>query len=57
MFEKTQHEDLNRFMTSGLGKELDTKNRLDMLFDVALAIRDLHITNRFLNSLPFWLHD
>lgn len=57
VFEKTQHGDLNRFMTSGPGKELDTKNRLDMLFDVALAVRDLHTTGRFLNSLPFWLHD
>lgn len=56
VFEKTRWGDLNRFMTSGPGKELDTKNRLDMLFDVALAVRDLHTIGRFLNSLPFWLY-
>jgi len=37
-------------MTSSSGKELDSKNRLDMLFDVALAVRDLHATGRF--SIP-----
>ena len=50
MLEKTRCGDLNRFMTSGPGKELDSKNRLDMLFDVALAVSDLHITGRF--SIP-----
>ena len=48
VFEKTRYGDLNRFMTSGPGKELDSKHRLDMLFDVALAVRDLHATGRFL---------
>ena len=49
VFEKTRYGDLNRFMTSGPGKELDSKHRLEMLFDVALAVRDLHATGRFLN--------
>ena len=51
VFEKTRYGDLNRFMTSGPGKELDSKHRLEMLFDVALAVRDLHATGRFLNAL------
>ena len=49
VFEKTQFRDLDRFMKSGRGKELDSKSRLDMLFDVALAVRDLHATGRYLN--------
>jgi serine/threonine protein kinase len=50
VLEKTRCGDLKRFMTSSSGKELDSKNRLDMLFDVALAVRDLHATGRF--SIP-----
>ena len=52
VFEKTRYGDLNRFMTSGPGKELDSKHRLEMLFDVALAVRDLHATGRYLKP-PF----
>ena len=56
VFEKTRYGDLNRFMTSGPGKELDSKPRLDMLFDVVLAVRDLHAIGRFLKYL-LWRHD
>ncbi len=51
VFEKARYGDLTKFMTSGLGKELDSKHRLEMLFDIALAIRDLHATGRFLKPL------
>ena len=51
VFEKTRHGDLERFMTSGLGIELDFKKRLDMLLDIALAIRDLHAAGRFRGTL------
>ena len=47
VFKKTHHGDLKRFMTLGPGIELDFKNRLDMLLDIALAVRDLHATGRF----------
>ena len=47
VFEKTRYWDLGRFMTSIRGKELDSKSRLDLLFDVALAVRDLHATGKF----------
>lgn len=40
--EKTRCGDLKRFMTTGAGKELSIKARLDILFDVAYAVRDLH---------------
>ena len=56
VFKKTPCGDLNRFMTSGPGKELDSKNRIDILFDVALAVRDLHATGTFLKLL-FRRHD
>lgn len=58
VFEKTRHLDFSRFILSGPGKELDSKSRLDILFDVALAVRDLHAIGRFLNS-PFltWLNE
>jgi hypothetical protein len=46
VFEKTQHGDLSRFMTFGPGKELDIKDRLDLLFDVGFAIRTLHGTGK-----------
>lgn len=52
VFEKTPCGDLNRFMTSGPGQDLNSKNKLDLLFDVALAVRDLHAAGRF--SRPFW---
>lgn len=57
VFEKTRCGDFGRFMASVPGTELDSKSRLDMLFDVALAIRDLHAIGRFLNclSLTTWL--
>ena len=50
VFEKTRIWDLSRFIRSGRGEELDSKSRLNMLFDVALAVRDLHATGRFLNT-------
>lgn len=53
VFEKTSCGDLHRFMTSGPGKDLGPKNRLDLLFDVALAVRDLHTIGRLPNTLPF----
>ena len=49
VFEKTRIWDLSRFMRSGQGKELDSKSRLNMLFDVALAVRNLHATSMFLD--------
>ena len=51
VFEKARYGDLTKFMTSGLGNELDSKHRLEMLFDIALAIRDLHATGRFSKPL------
>ena len=42
VFEKTQLGDLNSFMTSGPGRELDFNTRLDILFDVGCAVSDLH---------------
>jgi Protein tyrosine and serine/threonine kinase len=54
VFEKTQLGDLNRFVSSGPGKELNFKTRIDILFDVALAVRDLHAAGKYLNRLPFW---
>ena len=42
VFEKTRHGDLGMFMSSDLGKQLGSKERLDLLSDIALAIRDLH---------------
>ena len=46
VFEKARYGDLNKFMTSGPGKELYSKHRLEVLFDIALAIRHLHATGR-----------
>ncbi len=51
VFEKTRIGDLNRFMTTSSGKELDMGDRLDMLFDIALAVRDLHAAGESLNPL------
>lgn len=42
VFEKTRCGDLARFMTGGPGKELDFRDRLDLLYDVGLAVRTLH---------------
>lgn len=42
VFEKTACGDLKKFMTEGAGKELSIEARLDILFDVAHAVRDLH---------------
>ena len=47
VFEKTPYWDISKFMKSNQGKELDSKSRLDILFDIALAIRDLHAAGRF----------
>lgn len=51
VFEKTSCGDLNMFMTSGPGRELNLQERLDILFDIALAIKDLHTIGNFLKSL------
>ena len=51
VFEKTRHGDLKRFMTLGPGKKLDFRHRLDILYDIALAVRDLHAAGRLL-KLP-----
>lgn len=42
VFEKTQHGNLNTFMTDSKCKDLDVKDRLKICFDVAHAVRDLH---------------
>ena len=42
VFEKTEYGDLSRFMRSNAGMQLGLRERLDILFDTALAIRDLH---------------
>ena len=52
VFEKTSYGDLNYFMTSGPGKELDWTDRLEMLFDIALTVRDLHVIGKYINSSP-----
>lgn len=59
VFEKTRCGDFSRFMASVPGTELDSKSRLDLLFDVALAIRDLHAIGKSLNcpSLTTWLNE
>ena len=43
VFEKAPHGDMNDFMTSDMGRELDIEKRLSLLTDVALAVRDLHL--------------
>ena len=42
VFEKTRQGDLGMFMLSDEGKRLGFKERIDVLCDIALAIRDLH---------------
>ena len=42
VFERTRHGDLGIFMSSDIGRRLSFKERLDILCDLALAIRDLH---------------
>ena len=42
VFEKAPYGDMNDFMTSDTGRGLDTEERLSLLTDVALAVRDLH---------------
>lgn len=42
VFEKTKCGDMAKFMTEGPGKELDFRDRLDLLYDVGLAVRTLH---------------
>lgn len=56
VFQKTRYWDLNRLMRTARGKELDFRSRLDILFDVALAVRDLHATGWF-SKFPFWRLD
>ena len=42
VFEKTRHGDLGMFMSSEVGRKLGFQERLAILCDIALAIRDLH---------------
>lgn len=46
VFEKTRHGDLEMFMSSDEGRRLGFKERLDVLCDIGLAIRDLHTIGR-----------
>ena len=48
VFEKAPYGDLNKFMTFGVGGELDIEKRLGVLIDVALAIRDMHLVGGLL---------
>lgn len=57
VLEKTQLGDLNRLMISGPGQELDFNTRLNILFDVALAVRDLHTADNYSNSLNLLWYD
>ena len=50
VFEKTEYGDLKRFMTKGAGNQLNIKARLDILFDVAHAVRDLHASGESFDS-------
>ena len=52
VFEKTKSGDLGSFMTTGIGRHLHFKERLDMLYDIALAVRDLHTIGKGSNP-PF----
>jgi len=42
VFEKTKHGDLNCFMASKLGMDLDIAGRLKLCVDIANGLRDLH---------------
>ncbi len=50
VFEKTGHGDLKRFMTEGAGSQLSINARIDILFDVAHAVRDLHASGENFDS-------
>ena len=43
VFEKAPYGDMNGFMTSDIGRDLDIEKRLSLLADVAHAFRDLHL--------------
>ena len=43
VFEKAPYGDINDFMTSDVGRELDIEKRLSLLTDIALAVRYLHL--------------
>lgn len=42
VFDKTNCGDMAKFMTEVSGKQLDFRDRLDLLYDVGLAVRTLH---------------
>lgn len=50
VFEKARCGDLKRFMTTDAGKALSIKARLNILFDVAYAVRDLHACSESFDS-------
>ena len=50
VFEKAPFGDINEFMTSHTGRELDMEKRIGLLADVALAVRDLHLAGGSINS-------
>lgn len=49
VFEKAPFGDINEFMTSEMGRELDMEKRLGLLANVALAVRDLHLAGGSIN--------
>lgn len=51
VFEKTGCGDLKRFMTEGAGRKMSIEARLDVLFDVAHAVRDMHASGESFNSI------
>ena len=46
VFEKAPYGDLEKFMASSDGTQLNFEKRLNILADVALAVRDLHFLRR-----------
>ena len=43
VFEKTKHGDLKKFITEGVGSTLSFHEKLELCFDIGLAIRDMHV--------------
>lgn len=52
--EKAPFGDLLTFMTKGCGKELEFNTRLELCFDVSLAIRDLHAAGTHCDQFGIW---
>ncbi len=51
VFEKSRYGDLNNFMVSSSGKALDFKYRVELLFGIADAVRNLNSAGRYSESL------